>query len=335
MTFLVVIMEWNMPDLPKIGIDIGSSSIKLVELVPAGKQWRLVSAASAPVGTAIAAILKEAGMKSRRAVVALPEEQVSTHIVELPMMKEGEIEQALEWQVEQYIPIPKDEAVWSWEIVRRDETGGGVEILLVAAAKTLVESYRKTVETAGLELVAVETELNATARADVKPGSPLSVVVDIGAKSTDMGIVREGQLIFAQTIPTAGDAFTRAIETGLGLDHAQAEQYKNTYGMNDKELEGKLAEAMKPVLAVVAGEIRKTIDFYVTKHQGEAVKMVVLSGGAAGMPEIVGKLSAILGLEVVMGDPFVGLIMDEAQKKAFANSGPYYAVAIGLAEKPI
>lgn len=331
-----------MPDLPKIGIDIGSSSIKLVELVPCGKQWRLVSAASAPVGTAIATILKEAGMKSRRAVVALPEEQVSTHIVELPMMKDGEIEQALEWQVEQYIPIPKDEAVWSWETIRRDDppageagAGGGVEILLVAAAKTLVESYRKTVEAAGLELVAVETELNATARADVKPGSPLSVVVDIGAKSTDMGIVREGQLIFAQTIPTAGDAFTRAIETGLGLDHTQAEQYKNTYGMNDKELEGKLAEAMKPVLAVVAGEIRKTIDFYVTKHQGEAVKMVVLSGGAAGMPEIVGKLSAILGLEVVMGDPFTGLVMDEAQKKAFANAGPYYAVAIGLAEKQI
>ena len=70
----------------------------------------------------------------------------------------------------------------------------------------------------------------------LNPG-PLSVVVDIGAKSTDMGIVREGQLIFAQTIPTAGDAFTRAIETGLGLDHAQAEQYKNTYGMNDKQLE--------------------------------------------------------------------------------------------------
>jgi len=312
---------------------MGSSSIKLVELVPAGKQWKLVSAASAPVGTAIAAILKEAGMRSKRAVVALPEEQVSSHVVEMPQMNEGEIEQALEWQVEQYIPIPKDEAVWSWEIIRRGDSG--VEILLVAAAKTLVESYRKKIEEAGLELAAVETELNATARAEVRPGSPLSVVVDMGAKSTDMGIVREGQLIFARTIPTAGDAFTRAIETGLGLDRAQAEQYKNTYGMNDKQLEGKLAEVMKPVLAVIAGEIRKTIDFYVAKHPGEAVKAVVLSGGAAGMPEMVGQLSAQLGLEVVMGDPFAGLIMDAEQKKAFANTGPYYAVAIGLAERQI
>ena len=322
-----------MSDLPKIGIDIGSSAIKLVELVPAGKQWRLVSAASAPVGTTLAAIIKEAGMRSKRAVVALPEEQVSSHVVELPMMKDDEIEQALEWQVEQYIPIPKDEAVWSWEVVRRGEAGSGSEILLVAAAKTLVETYRKKVEEAGLELVAIETELTATARAEVKPGSPLSVVVDMGAKSTDMGIVREGQLIFARTIPTAGDAFTRAIETGLGLDHAQAEQYKNTYGMSDKQLEGKLVAVMKPVLAVIAGEIRKTIDFYVTKHQGEAVKMVVLSGGAAGMPEMVSQLSASLGIEVVMGDPFAGLVMDEAQKKAFANTGPYYAVAIGLAER--
>ncbi|KKU82832.1 MAG: type IV pilus assembly protein PilM, partial [Candidatus Amesbacteria bacterium GW2011_GWC2_47_8] len=114
-----------MSDLPKIGIDIGSSAIKLVELVPAGKQWRLVSAASAPVGTTLAAIIKEAGMRSKRAVVALPEEQVSSHVVELPMMKDDEIEQALEWQVEQYIPIPKDEAVWSWEVVRRGEAGSG------------------------------------------------------------------------------------------------------------------------------------------------------------------------------------------------------------------
>jgi len=61
--------------------------------------------------------------------------------------------------------------------------------------------------------------------------------------------------------------------------------------------------------------------------------MVVLSGGAAGMPEMVSQLSASLGIEVVMGDPFAGLVMDEAQKKAFANTGPYYAVAIGLAER--
>lgn len=331
-----------MSKLSRIGIDVGSSSVKVVELEPRGNQWKLMAAASAPGGAnlqtvpaTLAAMLKETGIKSQRAVVALPEDQVSSHVMEMPLMKDGEIEQALEWQVEQYIPIPKDEAVWSWEVVRRDEVSGGMEILLVAAAKTLVESYRKVLEQAGLELIAVETELTATARAEIKPGAPLSVVVDMGAKSTDMGIVRGGQLIFSRNIPTAGDAFTRAIETGLGLDRAQAEQYKNTYGMNDKYLEGKLAGVMKPVLAVVAGEIRKTIDFYITKHLSESVKMVVLSGGAAAMPDMVGLLSGQLGLEVVIGDPLAGLIMDNEQKKAFANSGPYYAVAIGLAERKI
>lgn len=338
-----------MANLPKIGIDIGSSAIKLVELVPSGSKWKLASAASMPtvggitaasantqaISGAIAAIVKEAGMRSRKAVVAIPEEQVSSHIVELPLLSENEIEQALEWQVEQYIPIPKDQAQWSWEIVKKDEVGGGVEVLLVASAKSLVETYRKAVEGAGLELVAVETELVATSRSEVDARTPLAVVVDIGARSTDLGIVRSGQLVFSRTIPTGGEAFSRALETGLGLDKTQAEQYKLTYGMASQQLEGKVAEAMKPVMAIIIAEVRKTIDFYVSKHPGELVKLVILSGGVSGMPEIIGVLSTQLGVEVVIGDPFSKLVMDDQQRKSFAGTGPFYGVAVGLAMREL
>ena len=335
--------------LPKIGIDIGSSAIKLVELVPAGNKWRFVSAASMPttsgvtvegsnipaVASAISGIIKEAGMRTRRAVVALPEEQVSSHVIELPILKDAEIAQALEWQVEQYIPIPKEQATWSWEIVRKDEVSGGMEVLLVAASKSLVENYKKIVEQAGLELAAVETELTATARAMVGQSGPLTMIIDIGAKSTDLGIVRSGQLIATRTLPTAGEAFSRAIESTLALDPKQAEQYRNTYGFTAGQLEGKLAAAMQPVLAVVAGEVKKMTDFYVSKHPGEIIKSAVLSGGVAAMPNIVTSLSAILGIETIIGDPFANLIMDEVQRQAFANNGPFYGVAIGLAMREI
>jgi len=335
---------------PQLGIDIGSTSIKLVELAPLGKNtFKLLAAASmpSPVGgvnknltnlgplvAAVARLIKESGARSRRVVAALPEEQISSHIVEMPVLTDAEVEQALQWQVEQYIPIPQDQAIWSHKVISRNNTGG-VEVLLVAAAKNLVEAYRHVFEQAGLEVLALETELMATARAEVKLDSPLTVVVDIGSSSTDLGVVRGGELIFARTIPTAGEAFTRSIESSLGLDTAQAQQYLHTYGLSPTQLDGKILEAVKPILSVITGEIKKTIDFYISKHAGENVKQIILSGGIATLGDIVGAISSQLNLETIVGDPFVAVRMDEAQKKALIGTGPFYAVAVGLAEREI
>ncbi len=340
-----------MSTLPKVGIDIGSTSIKMVELVPAGKdKWKLITAASMPSLAggvmanqnnlsgfiqAIAKMKKEAGVKTTRVIAALPEEQVSSHIVELPLMNDDEIRQALAWQVEQYIPIPADRAVWSYEVIRKDQNSGAMEVLLVAAAKNLVNAYISILEQSGFDVVAMETELMATARSEVPAEYPLSIVVDIGSKSTDVGVVERGQLVFARTVPTAGEAFTRAIQTSLGLDAVQAEQYKTTYGFDAGKLGGKLAEAMKPVLNVISAEIKKTGDFYTSKHSGESVKLVTISGGVSVLPEMVGVLSGMLGMEVSIGNPFLKLTMDKAQSAALASGGPIYGVAIGLAMRDI
>jgi len=334
-----------MKNLPKIGLDVGSAAIKLVELAPSGVgKWRLLSAGAVPVpaggwidspssqtavANAIIKLVKEAGVRSRRVVTALPEEQISTHVLEMPIMADSEIEQALTWQVEQYIPIPVDQAVWSYQVISRSE--GGLEVLLAAASRTLVDGYRKVVEMAGLEVIAVETELMATARAIVPATATATVIVDVGARSTDVGIVAGGQLVFARTVPTAGEAFTRAIESVLGMDTAQAEQFKTAYGFAEGYMGGKLFAAMKPVLAIIATEVKKTIDFYVSKHANEVVKSVDLSGGAAALPEIVKMLSDMLGLEVVIGDPFARVEMGEGQKKTLAPTAAFYSVAVGLA----
>lgn len=337
-----------MSKLPKIGLDIGSAAIKLVELAPiSGGRWRLVSAGTAPkpagnwidspstqvaVVNIITKLAKEAGVRSKRVATALPEELISTHVLEMPVLSEAEVGQALLWQVEQYIPIPVDQAVWSYQIISR--SSAGVEVLLAAASRSLVDAYHQVVEQAGFETVAIETELMATARSIVPAGAATEVVVDVGAKSTDVGIVSRGQMVFARTIPTAGEAFTRAVESVLGIDSSQAEQYKSAYGFAESYLGGKLNTAMKPVLAVIATEVKKTIDFYVSKHPGESVKLVVLSGGAAALPEIVKMLSEMLGLEVSIGDPFSQVDLDEKQKKILLPGGAFYSVAVGLAMRP-
>ncbi|KKU63674.1 MAG: Type IV pilus assembly protein PilM [Candidatus Amesbacteria bacterium GW2011_GWA1_47_16] len=336
-----------MTALPKLGIDIGTASIKLVELFPVGKgKWKLGAIGSeitppggvlgnqnnlGVIAAAVGKTVKESGAKNRRVAAALPEEQVSSHVVEIPLMSDEEVKQALQWQVEQYIPIPADKAVWSHEIIRRDEAGGGMEVLLVAAAKNLVDSFVRVFDMAGLEVVALETELMATARAVVPADVPLSMIVDIGAKSTDLGIVRAGQMVFARTIPTAGEAFTRAIEAALGLASGQAEEYKRTYGFDTQKMQGKITEAMKPVMNVITAEVRKTGDFYMSKHRGEQVKLVTLSGGVALVPEVVNVLSGLLGMEVAVGNPFNRIEMDKNKTSQLLGLGPFYAVAAGLA----
>lgn len=337
-----------MVHLPQIGLDIGSASIKLVELVPTrDNRWKLLTAASSPtagiqisetanlagMAQTLVKMMKEAGVHSRRVVVSLPEEKVSTHLIELPVLSNNEIAQALQWQVEQYIPMPIDQAVWSYQVVKKDETTGSMEVLLVAVAKVLVEAYRQVIETAGLEPVAFETELTATARSTMLPNYPLMAVVDIGAKTTDIGIVRTGSLLFARTVPIAGEALTRAIETTLGLDASQAESYKNTYGFSNQHLEGKLLSAMKPVLDVISAEVKKTIDFYTSKHVGEVVKSVILSGGVAVLPEIVFAMSANMGLEVIVGNPLLRVEVDKSQAAALKGYESFYAVAVGLAQR--
>lgn len=336
-----------MSNLPKIGIDIGSSSIKMVELASLGdNKWKLLTAASLAtpdgaqlvsgqanlpaISATIAKVCKEAGVHTRQAVASVPEEQVTSHLVEMPGMSESEVEQALEWQVEQYIPLAKEDAVWSYQVVKKDETAGNMEVLLVAVSKKIAESYRQVMEQAGLEVVALETELTASSRSLSGPESGMTMVVDIGARSTDIGVARNGQLLFSRTVPTAGEAFTRAIETGLGLDTAQAEQYKNTYGFSGGQLQGKLLEAMKPVLGLIAGEIKKTMDFYRSKHTSEVAKTVILSGGIAVLPDVISGLSTQVGMEVVVGNPFARVNMDDSQKKALSGNEPFYATAVGL-----
>lgn len=336
-----------MSDLPKIGIDVGATSIKALELAPAGKdKWKLVTAASIPTPAggvtnaaattaAIVKLLKEAGTKSRRVVAALPEDQVSSHVVDMPILSDDEVKSAIQWQVEQYIPIPMDRAVWSYEVVKRDKAAGTMEILLVATSKALVASYTQVMQQAGLEVLALETELTASARACVPAGLPASMIVDIGAKSTDLGIVSHGQLVFSRTIPTAGEAFTRAIESGLGLDATVAEQYKSAYGMAPSKLDGKLSTAMQPVLNVISTEVKKTADFYASKHPGEAIKLVTISGGAAQLLDLVGILSSTVGIEVAVANPFSKVTLDPNQTRALASTAANYCVAAGLSMRNI
>lgn len=332
-----------------VGIDIGSKTIKIVEVGKEGNDTVLKASGIvgysgntiekmvdekeiATLGQIIKKLHSEAGVSSREVVLSVPESQVFTRTIKFPLLTDAEIASAVKWESEQYIPIPINEAIIQHTILARNETVSppGVIVLLVAAPRVVVEKYTKVVSAAGLTPVAVETELIALTRS-LAPIDKTVLLVDLGASSTDIAIAKNSLLSFSRSIPIAGEAFTRAVSQGLGLAVPQAEEYKKTYGLEASQLEGKIKGALDPVLRLVVDEIKKAISYYQTEEKGEAPTAIFISGGTSGMPQIISMLSSLLGMEVLVANPFKSVKVDPEAAKKLAPYAPLYSVAMGLA----
>lgn len=330
-----------------VGIDIGSKTIKIVELEKEGKGFKLLASGAvgyqgvlpsaskddkelALLSDVIRKLHKEAHIRGKNVAIALPESLVFTRTIKFPPLTDQEIDSAVKWEAEQYIPIPSSEAIIEHQIIERsDVASGGVTVLLVASPKSLVEKYIKLVGGAGLTTVGVETETLAFSRA-LSPDSGTSLLLDFGASSTDIAIVKDGTVRFSRSIPTAGEAFTRALSQSLGIEYQQAEAYKKTYGLSS-DLEGKVKASLAPVFNLVGEEVKKAIHFYQTEEKGDAPASIIVSGGTSAMPEAISTLSSLLGIEVVVGNPFAKVAVDAQALKSLANYACLYSVAVGLA----
>lgn len=331
-----------------VGIDIGNKTIKIVEIDHEGGKFHLKSSGisshkgSTPqqakddkelglLAESIKKLHKEAKVSSKNVAIALPETQVYTRTIKFPLLTDSEIASAVKWEAEQYIPIPVNDAIIQHQIIEKSESNPAqVVVLLVAAPKILVEKYAKAVEMAGLTLSSVETELIALTRS-LAPADQTVMIVDLGARSTNIAISKNAQLVFSRSVPTAGEAFTRAVSQILGVQEAQAEEYKRTYGLSNSQLEGKIKSALEPVLGTIVDEMKKAVHFYQSEERGDAPTSAILAGGSAGMPEVAASFTKMLGMEVIVGNPFSKVEVDPEAVKALAGYAPFYSTSVGLA----
>lgn len=332
-----------------VGLDIGSKTVKIVELSREGKTLNLKASGvvgyggkppesaqndkeMVPLAEAIKKLHKEAKISSKEVAIALPEQHVFTRTIRFPLLTDAEISSAVKWEAEQYIPIPVSDAIIQHQILERKEdvTPAQAVVLLIAAPKTLVQKYAKAVEMSGLRLNLVETELLALTHS-LAPTDQTVLIIDFGAKSTSVAIAKNGSLMFSRSIPTAGEAFTRAISQTLGIEEVRAEEYKRTYGLSPNQLEGKIKMALDPIFRTVADEIKKAIHFYQSEERGDSPGSAILSGGTSNMPDAVSELTKLLGIEVVVGNPFSGITVDPQAVKSLSGYAPLYSIAVGLA----
>ncbi len=335
------------------GLDIGSESVKVVELKRVGKKVTVTALGYSPlsrsmeseshedllrVATDIKKLIGVTRVNSKSVVANLPEDKVFSRMIELPPMDEKELKSAIKWEADQFVPIPLSDAVVDFQLIESTAKSNKdkIRVFLVASPKVLVDKYIDVIEMAGLRVVGLETDLMAASRAVVMDATSPTMVVDLGARSTDLAVALNNQVVLTRSIPSAGRAITRALTLSLGLDTSQAESYKRAYGGDPKQFEGKMSAAISPVLSAVTEEIKKAISFFESENKEAKVERLILTGGTSEMPDIIPFFAKELALEVEVGNPFhQAQNQEEVMEKIKGGSAPLFAVAYGLALKEV
>ncbi len=352
MTLCVKYVNLNIMSKISVGLDIGFSSIKVVSLAKE-KDARLVSLGSIncpqpgmlsdsemgfqAVADSLKKLFEATNIEQKEVVVALPESKVFTRVIDdLPYLTDNELSQAIRYAAEEFIPMPIADVSLNWQVLfRADGKNKNTKtiVLVVASPKNIVAKYIKVLNMAGLHPRVLETETIAVTRSLVgnNPFSPSTLIVQLGATTTDFAAVSKGLIWLTRSISTGGVALTRSLAQHFNFELAQAEEYKKVYGLMEDQLEGKVYEALKPVVDIISGEGKRVVQSFETKYPQDPIKRVVLSGGGAKMPGFVIYLANTFGLEVQEADPWYAIAKDKASISRLAQDAPSYSVAVGLA----
>jgi type IV pilus assembly protein PilM len=351
-----------------VGIDIGSSHIKAVEIEPAASGFRLVNAALqvtpqdscrdgvitnfVEVAHAIKTLLKSANIRSTGAVAAISGSQVIVRQVQLPKMSEASLRKSIHYEAAKYVSASVEDSVVEFEILGDAEGTDQMNVMLVAAPKDLVESRVNVLEAAGLEPIAIDVEAFSIIRALVECKTTddftdkTVALIDMGASHTDVNIVSNGAFALTRSIPIAGESFTNAIKTLTGFSSEDSERLKFEMAMQDsidklstQEVESKCWRVVQPLLDELLREIRRSIHYYQSQFpegaEQAAVSQIILTGGTARMPGMAAYVGSKLNVPVQIGDAFSGspVSLGRFTQDFIDEYGPVLVVGTGLALK--
>ena len=330
------------------GLDIGRSFVKVAKVKVSGKKKLLEAASSiqSPAGgilsespvdlkklaDSIKKCVDAAKIGSNKCAVSLLESQVVTRLIELPPLTDKELSAAMNWEAEQYIPLPMKDVNLKYKVVSRPETSGRdkMQVLLIAAPLRVIDKYLTVVKETGLTAAFMESESFALARAFTKPQDPITIIVSMGAVSTELVVTNMGSVLFTRSVATGGISLTRAIMAEFNLPQDQAEQYKEAYGIMEDKLSGKVAAVLKPILDVLVSEILKAAEFTHSILIDNQAKRMIVCGGGSFLPGIIQYLAERTSMEVSFGDPWQDF-EKEGQVMKMPGQGAVFAVATGLA----
>ncbi len=336
-------------DKPIFGLDIGFSSIKVMQLTPHGSKHRVTgygvaSFDSKAIDNGIVKdpeIIAKAAYElfdkhligditTRRVVVAVPAARTFTRTLTLPKLAKKDLEDAVRLETEQYVPMSIDELYVDYDIIRSTEKEQ--ELIAVAGPRDIVDSYQQLTALLGLETIAVETTIGAASRLfmQAERSDVPTVLIDLGSLSSDITIYDKG-LIVTGTVPGGGDSFTQAIATKLHVTRPEAHIIKTKYGLGLSKKQKEINETLAPILDQMIREIRRMIRYYEERSGSQSkIGQIVTMGGGANMPGLSEHMTNLLRLPVRMCDPWQHMEFDGLQPPNTVEKSMYVTVA-GLA----
>lgn len=333
-----------------VGLDIGSSAIKLVEL-KAGKGGRfsLVHAAHAPLspeaiveGTVMDSslvmevaqrLIQDQGVKNPGIGISLSGMSVAIRKIQVPAMSEAELAESIHWEAEQYLPFDVNEVNLDYVVLAQD--ADNMEVLLVAAKKDRIADYTGIISQLGKTPVLVDVDVFALQNAyEYNYGVPqdrVVALVNVGAHIMNVNILAHGQSVFWRDIVFGGNAYTEAIQRELNLTREQADAVKAGEQLGDHTPQTILS-VLNGVSEDLAAELQKTFEFFYTTSSHDQVEEVMLAGGASQVLNLDGVLRERLGARVELMNPFREIQYSESQfsPEWLNRHAPAMAVAVGM-----
>jgi type IV pilus assembly protein PilM len=338
-----------------IGLDIGSSAVKAVELKAAGKGFRVSAFASQPVppdsivdgaiidGSAVAdairRLFENKAFKSKEVAASLSGNAVIVKRINLPVMTESDLAESIYWEAEQYIPFDIQDVNLDYQILdpgTGPDAKGTMDVLLVAAKKEKIADYTGVIAQAGRTAIVVDIDAFALQNAyEVNYGlDPNMVVVllNAGASAININIVSGGQSAFTRDISIGGNAYTEAVQKELNLPFDTAEQAKRGHPVDGATFD-EVRPALHAMTENVLLEIQKTFDFFKATASSDRIDKIYLSGGTSRVDGFAQALAERFGAPVETFNPFQKIAFDAAKLRAADVEGlaPTAAVAVGLA----
>jgi type IV pilus assembly protein PilM len=338
-----------------LGIDVGTSSIKIVELQKSKginlsnyailgadyfgegdfqmRERGMLSISEDNISEALIAMLKESEIKSKQAFFSIPDYATFFTTFDLPPMSVEEIPEAVKYEAPRRIPLPLSEVILDWQLIKGGPSSDGrtpLRILLVAVPKDVINQYQNIALAAGLKVIALEAEVFALIRALVKYQDKSNVIclVDIGERSTTINIVAQGILKVSHSFDVAGEDFTKAFSDSLQIDNRKAETIKRMYGLTDKN--PGIKDIIKPEAEAILKKIQNIADELYLEDK-ERIGKVILSGGGSMIAGGAEFFSKQLDLPVELANPLIDIAYPPTLEEALKKISSGFTIAVGMA----
>jgi len=355
----------------RVGLDIGSRFIKMAHLSPSAHGIQIVNygIAATPIGSitegvinnaeaigeAIRQIVKYYNIREKKVVCSLPGRAVVIRQVTLPAgLSDKELKVAAIGEVERFLPFPLDEMEYDYEILGELRQGDvkQTSVLFIAAHREAVQRRMEAARVAGLESVEVDVDPFVLLRSVVESAlyedqdtyTQTFLLIDMGAASTSVSIIKNGILRFTRVFAIGGDTLTHAVESGLGCSFLEAEKIKKEKAVafideENVEVDRETREIHEMILShleALSLEIRRSLAYYTSKYRGEEVTKIVITGGASLLKGIARYFDEDLGIPVAYGNPLKNIAyIGEKELEEVAAVAPYLGVAVGLSLRQI